>query len=124
MKRAKLWTYNGVSKTMSDWADCVGISTISLRMRLRNGWDFGKAVTTRNMNNRYEYNGNLYTLSEITDLNGTMTLGGMSTRLRKGMSVADAIETPKGADAPLRGSKPKFKCDFNCFQCPYPDCYK
>ena len=46
MSRAKLWTYNGISKTLDEWADDIGMTASALRHRLKLGWDFGKAVTT------------------------------------------------------------------------------
>lgn len=46
MSRAKLWTYNGVSKTLDEWADDLGMETSAIRQRIRLGWDFEKVVTT------------------------------------------------------------------------------
>lgn len=39
-------TFNGTTKTMSEWARFFGIKYITLKTRIRNGWDIEKALTT------------------------------------------------------------------------------
>lgn len=39
-------TYNGVIKSVSDWADLTGISPNAIRLRIRNGWAPEKILTT------------------------------------------------------------------------------
>jgi len=46
MKRNKILTFNGTSKTMSEWSDHVDISYYVIRSRLRSGWSTNKALTT------------------------------------------------------------------------------
>lgn len=41
----RLITHNGVTRTLSQWADSVGISFVSLRMRLHRGWPIERALT-------------------------------------------------------------------------------
>lgn len=42
----KIITYGGVSRTLSEWAECTGIPRNTLRMRICAGWDEYKALTT------------------------------------------------------------------------------
>ena len=118
--RAKLYTYNGITLPLSEWARKVGLSRQALRQRLYLGWSFGDAVSTPNTKYKYEYNGRKYTLDELTIMNGTIAKSSMTGRLRKGMSVADAINTPR-----MRTRHSMFSpCGLDCFNCPYPDCTK
>lgn len=39
-------TYNGETKTISEWADCMGISQDTLKRRIYYGWSVEKALTT------------------------------------------------------------------------------
>ena len=119
MRRAKLYTYQGKTLPLTEWARRAGIGRQTLRQRLYIGWDFGRAVSTPNMNYKYEYRGRKYTLEELTVMNGTLSKDGMSGRLRK-MSVEDAVNTPN-----MKHRRSMFSpCRLDCFQCPYPDCTK
>lgn len=47
-KRAgKVLTYNGVSKTLKEWATDIGISTDTLSARLKYGWTLEEALTIK-----------------------------------------------------------------------------
>ena len=39
-------TYNGETKTISQWADVIGIKKGTLWNRMERGWDIEKALTT------------------------------------------------------------------------------
>ena len=124
MSRAKLWTYNGISKTLDEWADDIGMTASALRHRLKLGWDFDKAISTPHNSYRYEYKGNKYTMAELAKMNGTITIAGMESRIHRGMSVKDAVEMPFGLNKPAMDVRtPNCKCDFNCFGCTNKSCY-
>ncbi len=38
-------THNGVSMTLSEWADSCGIRYATIRLRIKNGWDIGRAIS-------------------------------------------------------------------------------
>lgn len=42
----KKLTFNGTTKTMSEWARLLGIKYVTLKTRIRNGWSVEKALTT------------------------------------------------------------------------------
>lgn len=42
--KAKLYTINNISKTILEWARLYGMDHISIRNRLRLGWDFKRAI--------------------------------------------------------------------------------
>jgi hypothetical protein len=39
-------TINGVTKCLTDWAKIYGVSDLTCRSRIRNGWDAVESVTT------------------------------------------------------------------------------
>lgn len=46
-------TFNGVSKTMTDWAEYVGIGRKTLYDRFENGWSIKDALTTPRLKSRW-----------------------------------------------------------------------
>ena len=42
-----LLTYNGVTKTASEWAESVGISADTILRRVKDGWNVERAITTK-----------------------------------------------------------------------------
>ena len=44
--RNRFYTYNGNTKTISEWAKEYGIDRNLLNVRLKRGWDFEKAIIT------------------------------------------------------------------------------
>jgi len=42
----RLLTLNGVTKCMSEWAECLGVSKHVIYMRLKKGWSLEQALTT------------------------------------------------------------------------------
>lgn len=54
--RNRMITYAGKTMTMSEWADCVGLTYAALNHRMQRHWPVGKALTTpqrRHVNGHY-----------------------------------------------------------------------
>ena len=90
--------FNGETHTISEWAAKIGIVPRSLRDRLKAGWSVEKALTTpptaqSNPPVMLEYNGMTKTVSEWAK-QFNMTASTLHGRLRKGMSVEEALLTP------------------------------
>lgn len=47
-RNTKLYEVDGKSMILKDWADYLGIRLITIKTRLKNGWDIEKALSTRN----------------------------------------------------------------------------
>lgn len=116
-RRSKLYTYEGRSLTMDEWAKVAGISTQLLRQRLYLKWDFGRAIHTPNTRYRYEINGHKYDINEIAIMNRTISVSGIRSRLKRGMSLASVINTPNKKMYKITNKN----CPYECLECPYPD---
>lgn len=96
-KTAKLYTVNGVSKTLTEWSHHSGIALATLRHRLRKGVAIeaalqGKLPTHAKV---HTVNGVSKTLDEWAEHLG-ITYGALFARMRKGRSLAEAIAMTAG----------------------------
>jgi hypothetical protein len=98
-KKAKLYTVNGVSKTLSDWAVSSGISYRTLSVRLRKGYTMEAAIAVsrsfRKDTNLHTIDGEAKTLRQWADVAG-ITYDVLIARMRKGRSLAEALAMPNG----------------------------
>lgn len=44
-----IYTYNGETHNIAEWADITGITYKTLHYRLSHGWDIGRALTQKNI---------------------------------------------------------------------------
>lgn len=111
---SKLHTFNGQSKTTTEWAEIVGITRSAFVMRLRSGMSLERAITMqpgeRPAGKSYTLNGDTKSLSEWADQIG-ITPAALYKRL-KTRSLADALNmkgrVPKaepGVSLDFEGSK-------------------
>ena len=119
----KKYFYNGEyynSYELAQMSHVEGLTSAHITMRINHhGWSVERAITqpikTRDL--LYEYNGGMYTTSELAELSpdDTMQNHDITDRLRNGWSVKDAVETPKGKDGKraFRKRKPKNKKESN-----------
>lgn len=92
--------YNGVKKTISQWADELGINKKTIHTRLRLGWNEKDVLCTEvgsrangNAIKMLEFNGKNQTIKEWSDETGLYTTT-IYSRLRAGWSVKDALTKP------------------------------
>ena len=119
MSRAKYYTYDGKTLTLNEWSKRTGLDTAVIRMRLHNGWSFQRAISTENLMRQYELDGVKYTLSELAAMTKDLTKGIIGYRIRRGMSVKEAMSLPRTEKWRI-----KSLCGISCFECPYDDCHK
>jgi len=102
----KLHEFRGKSQTLREWASEFEIPYGILKVRINGGLTFVEAlkkpyapahsgkhrpIPTKNT---YEYNGNLYTVRQLETKFG-LTRSMLDSRLKSGMTLALAIETPR-----------------------------
>lgn len=95
--------YKGKTLTVREWAKEIGMHYSSLLGRLNSGMSIELAIETpininrqkgrRLSSKKYEYNGKLYTISELSEMSG-ISDNTLFSRFERGMSVKSAIETP------------------------------
>ena len=87
-RATRLYTYDGKTMCIKDWADYVGISPSSMRKRLDKGWPLEKAFSSEKHDkpNLYTYDGKTMTLTEWSEHLGVKKVT-LSTRLRAGYPV-------------------------------------
>lgn len=89
-------TYKGRRQTLPQWAREYGLKPHQLYNRyIKQKWDFKKALTApaETTLQTYEYKGKRYTVTQLTEMHGGISLSSMRERLKK-MSVEEAMETP------------------------------
>jgi len=96
-KRAtRLYTYDGKTMCIKDWADYVGISPSSMQKRLNNGWPLEKAFSSEKHDKPelYTYDGKTMSLKEWSEYLGVkkVTLDG---RLRAGYTLDRVFTSEK-----------------------------
>ena len=123
MSAKKLYTYNGKTMYLKDWAIYAGLSTQALRQRLWYGWDFGRAISTPNMRENYEFNGTKYSIGELVEMHGDISRPAMYHRIRKlKIPIGEAIKIPNRRN-PFNKVMNN-PCGIDCENCPYSDCIK
>lgn len=95
--------YKGKTLTVRNWAKEIGMHYNSLLYRLNSGMSIELAIETpininrqkgrRLSSKKYEYNGKLYTISELSEMSG-ISDNTLSSRISNGWSIKSAIETP------------------------------
>lgn len=88
-------TYEGQTKTMSEWAVSLGLSYYVIRARLRLGWEIPAALTTPvggkpPKSNKYLYADKLMTITEIANTTG-IPEPTLRARLGKGETITEAV---------------------------------
>ena len=101
--RQKMYLYNGEYFSLVDLVEKFnrsGLPNSTVYGRIEKGWNIEKALTThaRGSVSSYDYNGKLYTLSELFKLSNVdgLTKDKLARRIREGMSIDDAINKPLG----------------------------
>jgi hypothetical protein len=92
--RAHLYTHEGQTLTIAEWAQRAGISASTLTRRLRHGVPIAEALTPANRDLPYTHDGKTMTLAEWAEHTG---LGYSTLRyrvIRMGLPFADAIAMP------------------------------
>lgn len=98
VRKAALYTHQGQTKTIAEWAEIKGISITTLRARLRTGMPLAEALTMP-LNQRshavklHTINGVSKTLQQWADDAG-ITYDALTQRMSKGCALAEAVATP------------------------------
>lgn len=113
-------THNGETRTLSQWAKAYGISLHILWSRhTSGGWDFTEALTTpadkgntsKRAAARFEYNGRLMTIKELSAATGIKVPTLTYRLLRRRLSMADALlPLQKIRGISVAGSRPSSGC--------------
>lgn len=111
MTRVKVHTiqYKGETVTVPDLARKYGLRPGLLYYRIQAGWDLEKALNTPTMDlakERWEYQGKMMTAHELANLHGELSAHAMRDRLRSGMSVEEALRTPRKHYTRIKTPKP------------------
>lgn len=93
--------YKGQSKTLSEWAECLGITYSSIHHRYSRGWTVeeivnipqGKRRKPSQRALRFTYKGESKTLKELSEINGIKPTT-IRYRIQNGMSVSEAVTKP------------------------------
>lgn len=97
-------TYNGVTQTISQWAECVGITRSALKCRLENGWAIDRALTVLDgkyeQATKYTYRGETHTLKEWSTILG-INRGTLERRVYAHPGQAEKIFAPLPEKVPL-----------------------
>lgn len=88
----KMITYNGVTKTMSEWAEYFNIDYTLLKSRLLNNWSFEKAISTKNRSiGKFVIDGETNTASYFAKKYNIPVVT-VYDRLKRGLSIEEALE--------------------------------
>lgn len=112
-RKAKLYTVNGASKGLSEWAEVSGIPYRTLSARLRKGYTMEAALAVsrsfRSDTNLHTIDGQSKTLQQWADVAG-ISYDVLFARIRRGRSLAEALAMPNGRWSRGAGS------DFEAFE--------
>ncbi len=128
-KSEKRIIYNGESKNITQWAEKIGISTSAFRKRFEkyNG-DMDKVIHTPIREQKtYCYKGKRISLSEIAEMNGSISVPTACRWLSRGMSIEEVINTPlrrvsRKYSVKAKDTRPSGCTEPECEKCPYDDC--
>lgn len=97
-----LITYQGETHTINQWASQVGISQITLRSRILNGWSIERALTepTR-VRETATYNGETKTLAQWAEEYG-IDYSTLHRRIHLNWDIERALKTPKREPRPRK----------------------
>lgn len=97
-------TFNGETMHINAWARKLGIDASRIAWRLRHGWSTEQSLTiephTGNRTNKtrqrlFEFNGETLCVSDWARRYG-LSISLLHTRIKKGMSIGEALTKPKG----------------------------
>jgi len=95
-------TFNGTTKTLTQWARYTGINRATIATRLDSGWPVSKALTEPadyRPERLITFDGKTRNLSQWAETMG-ISVAVLHQRLKQGWSVKDAIQTPIGGRWP------------------------
>jgi DNA invertase Pin-like site-specific DNA recombinase len=98
---------SGVVKSVEEWSKESGILESTIRRRMKGGWSPAQCVGLEAPPSLIEWEGQYYTISELCRMYGK-THQTVSYRMKKGLSLKDALTRPKNK---IRGGRPKWKPD-------------
>lgn len=96
-RRNRMITYNGVTRSMSEWARETGLSCAEISDRINKlAWNEIDAITTPKMDRRlrFEYGNEMKTLEELHEICGVTTATLRHRLVNKKMSIEEAMWTP------------------------------
>ncbi|MDX0833995.1 hypothetical protein GOD82_29710 [Sinorhizobium medicae] len=98
--KSRTLTFNGVTKTVSEWSSETGISINTINGRLRAGLPIEEVlkpgkITTADRATRHAINGESRTLQEWADHIG-IAYGTLIARMHKGRTLVEALAMPDG----------------------------
>lgn len=95
----RLFTHDGKTLTIRQWAAITGIGRRALFARIKRGWSIKRALTAPFNHQpsapRYRYGGNRLTLREWAAVTG-ISSGTLHNRMKRGWSFDKAVNTPVG----------------------------
>ncbi|WP_265519495.1 hypothetical protein [Nitratireductor luteus] len=109
-RKPKLYTYNGASKSLSEWASCCGVDYQTLARRIRSGMAIEQALTMkpRARAQQHTVNGVSKTLAEWAK-HVDIKYDTLIARMFNGRTLAEALAMPsgrwRGVSCDLEGSK-------------------
>ena len=102
MSKPNYYYYKGNWYKLSDLALMCNVNYCTLQSRIRCGWSVARAIETPSKGHKlYSYDGMLYTVTELAKIHGDISPNTMQMRLDSGMSVEQAVMTPKQKGIPL-----------------------
>lgn len=102
MSNPNYYYYKGKYYTLTDLAMMSGVNYCTLQSRFRTGWSVARAVETPSKGHKfYKYDGKYYTVTDLARIHGDISPSTMQMRLDSGMSVEQAVMTPKQKGIPL-----------------------
>lgn len=117
--KGRTLTFNGVTKTVSEWSSKTGISINTINGRLRAGLPIEEVlkpgkITTADRATRHAINGESRTLQEWADHIG-IRYATLTARINKGRTLAEALAMPRGRNT-RKGKGPGVVSDFARFK--------
>ena len=121
-----LVTYNGMTKSLNEWAKYTGHNSSTFYNRyVRSGGDMEYCLNAKLKTPiRLKYKGKMYSLTQLAKMNGSITEASAYTRYMNGWTADKIVEVPNRRLLKKKGRsrKPPLCTDPECDSCPYPDC--